>query len=118
MKTTILIITLLFATFAKAQSLETAYNLAQNDTFQTKVKMATLKAANDILAGNDRTQWLINYAQLIITTPTGSGWINAVSFGVTANVAINKDSSDGDIQFTVNSVFSKYAQAYYRIVEQ
>ena len=117
MKKLLFISILFFATFAKSQSLETAYNLAQNDTFQTRVKMATLKASNDILAGADRTQWLINYAQLIVTSPTGSGWINAISFGVTTNVAITDKSSDGDIQFTVNSIFTKYAKAYYKIVD-
>lgn len=117
MKKLLFISILFFATFAKSQSLETAYNLAQNDTFQTRVKMATLKASNDILSGADRTQWLINYAQLIVTSPTGNGWINAVSFGVTTNVAISRESSDGDIQFTVNSIFNKYAKAYYRIVD-
>ena len=113
-----LIITVLFAMNAKAQlTLTEQYNLAQNDTFQLKVKTATLKAANDILAGVDRSPYLINYAQVVVLNPTGNDWINSISHGVTTNVAIDENSTDSDIQFTVNSLFVKYAKAYYKILD-
>lgn len=118
MKKIFLIITVLFAMNAKAQlTLTEQYNLAQNDTFQLKVKTATLKAANDILAGVDRSPYLINYAQVVVLNPTGNDWINSISHGVTTNVAIDENSTDSDIQFTVNSLFVKYAKAYYKILD-
>jgi hypothetical protein len=118
MKKIFLIITVLFAMNAKAQlTLTEQYNLAQNDTFQLKVKTATLKAANDILAGVDRSPYLINYAQVVVLNPTGNDWINSISHGVTTNVAIDENSTDSDIQFTVNSLFVKYAKAYYKVLD-
>jgi len=118
MKKMFLIITVLFAMNAKAQlTLTQQYNLAQNDTFQLKVKTATLKAANDILAGVDRSPYLINYAQVVVLNPTGNDWINSISHGVTTNVAIDENSTDSDIQFTVNSLFVKYAKAYYKVLD-
>jgi len=118
MKKIFLIITVLFAMNAKAQlTLTQQYNLAQNDTFQLKVKTATLKAANDILAGVDRSPYLINYAQVVVSNPTGNDWINSISHGVTTNVAIDENSTDSDIQFTVNSLFVKYAKAYYKVLD-
>lgn len=94
------------------------YKLAEDADFRLKVNVATISAANDILAGSDRSQWLINYAQIVISDPSGSGWLSAISHGVVSNVAITDASSDGDIQFTVNSIFTKYAQAYYKIVDK
>lgn len=92
------------------------YQLAEDADFRLKVNVATISAAGDILAGVDRSPYLINYAQIIISSPDGQGWLNALSHGVVSNVAITDTSSDGDIQFTVNSIFTKYAQAYYKIV--
>ena len=118
MKQLILTILVLFALSAKAQlTLTEQYHLAENDTFQLKVKTATLKAANDVLAGVDRSQYLINYAQVVVLNPIGDGWISSISHGVTTNVAIDGNSTDSDIQFTVNSIFDKYAKAYYKIVD-
>lgn len=92
------------------------YQLAEDADFRLKVNVASISAANDILAGADRSQWLINYAQIVISEPSGNGWLSAISHGVVSNVAITDASSDSDIQFTVNSIFTKYAQAYYKIV--
>ena len=93
------------------------YQLAENADFRLKVNVASISAAGDILAGVDRSPYLINYAQIIISNPDGQGWLNALSHGVVSNVAITDESSDGDIQFTVNSIFTKYAKAYYKIVD-
>lgn len=93
------------------------HQLAENADFRLKVNVASISAAVDILAGVDRSPYLINYAQIIISNPDGQGWLNALSHGVVSNVAITEESSDGDIQFTVNSIFTKYAKAYYKIVD-
>jgi hypothetical protein len=91
-------------------------SVAQTAPFQQKVKMASLSAANDLLADTIQPVYVINYAQLIVSWPNGGDWLTALSYGCMSNPAINWDSSDGDIQFTVNSIFAKYAKAYYRIV--
>ena len=82
--------------------------------FQTKVKIASLSAANDLLADTAQADYTIKYAQLIVTNPQG-GWVVSMSYGVMSNPAINCGSSQSDIQFTVNSIFVKYAAAYYQI---
>ena len=93
------------------------YQLAESADFRLKVNVASISAAGDILAGVDRSPYLINYAQIIISNPDGQGWLSALSHGVVSNVAITDTSSDGDIQFTLNSIFTKYARAYYKIVD-
>jgi len=93
------------------------YNLAEDADFQMKVKAAGTKAASDTLASQTADKWLINYSQLIINNPTGQGWVSAMSHIVTSNVAINEQSTDADIEYTVNSNFVKLAKAYYFITE-
>lgn len=85
--------------------------------FQKKVKLKALSAANDLLADPTQMEYTKRYAQLIITEPAGNGWLTALSYGVMNNPAINSNSAEGDIQFTINSIFIKYAKAYYRIVD-
>jgi hypothetical protein len=102
-------------TFSQQTSAERD-SVAQTTPFQKKVKMASLKAANDLLADIGQPVYVTNYAQLIVSVPSGSEWLLALSYGCMTNPAINWDSSDGDIEFTVNSIFTKYAKAYYRVV--
>lgn len=92
-------------------------SVTNTSDFRTKVKLKSLSAANDLLADNQQPKYVVNYAQIIVTTPSGEGWLTALSYGVMNNPAINWNSSEGDIQFTVNSIFVKYAKAYYRITE-
>lgn len=89
-------------------------SVVHTTTFQSKVKMAVHKSSGNILADTGQPERVKQYAQLIITDPDGSQWLLALTAGVMTNVAINWDSSDNDIEFTVNSIFSKYAYAYYR----
>ena len=84
--------------------------------FQKKVKLKALSAANDLLADTAQAEHTKRYAQLIITEPSGNGWLTALSYGVMNNPAINWNSPDNDVQFVINSIFIKYAKAYYRIV--
>jgi hypothetical protein len=117
MKHIILSIALLFTiecAFSQATSAERD-SVAQTAPFQKKVRMATLKAANNILADPQQAVYTLNYGQVIISEPTGAGWLNALSYGCMSNPAINYDSPDSDIEFTVNSLFVKYAKAYYKI---
>ena len=54
------------------------HQLAENADFRLKVNVASISAAGDILAGVDRSPYLINYAQIIISNPDGQGWLNAL----------------------------------------
>lgn len=91
--------------------------IAQDSDFRIKVKMATHIAAGNILSDNESSTTTKNYAQIVISQPEGEGWLSAIVYGVLTNPVIVIDSPEGDIQFQVNSVFKKYADAYYKIVE-
>lgn len=118
MKKIIFSITLLISVNAFAQNTAAERDsVAQTAPFQLKVKMKSLSAANDLLADPNQPVYVTRYAQIVITEPNGNGWLPALSYGVMNNPAINAESSEGDIQFTVNSIFVKYAKAYYRIVD-
>ena len=115
MKNFLFIAACFFTMAAAAQSTSGERDsVAQTPAFQKKVKMATLVAANNLLADPGQTATVLRYAQLIVSEPNGSGWLPALSYGCMTNPAINYNSSDGDIQFTINSLFTKYAKAYYR----
>lgn len=117
MKRMILVIAVLFSLSASAQTTaQERDSVANTSAFQLKVKMATHKAAGNILADPQQLDYVKRYAQLIITEPNGS-WIVALSYGCMTNVAVNYNSSDGDIEFTINSLFVKFAKAYYRITQ-
>src|SRR3954464_2902315 len=101
MKTIIISIALLLTVecaFSQQTSAERD-SVAQTAPFQKKVRMATLKAANNILADPQQAVYTLNYGQVIISEPTGNGWLSAMSYGCMTNVAINYDSSDSDIEF-------------------
>ncbi len=104
--------------FSFSQTVQERDSLARDPAFQLKVRMAALSAANDLLADTTVASYVTNYAQLIVTNPTGGAWVNVFAYGVVNNPAINFNSSQGDIQFTVNSVFVKYAKAEYRITQK
>lgn len=91
-------------------------SVAQTAPFMTKVKMATHKAANALLADPSQATRVRQYAQLIISEPNGP-WVLSLSYGCMTNVAVNSTSTDSDIEFTVNSLFAKFAYAYYREVQ-
>lgn len=115
MKYTLSILLILISFVCLGQSTATERDsVANTPTFQVRVKMATHKAANNLLADPQQAATVRRYAQLIISDPVGSGWLAALSYGCMTNVAINYNSSDSDIEFTVNSIFAKYAYAYYR----
>lgn len=117
MKTIITSIALLISLNAfSQQSSAERDSVAQTAPFQKKVKMASHKAAGNLLSDVGQPTFVIQYAQLVVSEPNGSQWLPALSYGCMTNPAVNYDSSDSDIEFTVNSIFSKYAKAYYRVV--
>lgn len=115
MKNLILILFAIISIGANAQS--SSYerdSVAQTPAFQVKVKMAAHKAAGDILADTLAADRIRQYCQIILSEPQGGQWLPALSYQCMANVAINYNSSDGDIQYTVNSVLYKTAYAYWK----
>lgn len=89
-----------------------SYELTQNDILRTKVRMACVKAANDILADTSAEaapKW--PFCRFVIREPMNSYWLDQIMFSVVSNPMISAQSSDNDIQFEVNSVFSKHALA-------
>ena len=117
MKKLITAILILTASTAFCQSTVNERDSVTNTVaFQKKVKLKALSAANDLLADSMQAEYTKRYAQLIITEPSGNGWLTALSYGVMNNPAINWNSSESDIQFTINSIFVKYAKAYYRVI--
>lgn len=84
--------------------------LAVNQVFRQRVKSATIIAANQLAADTSQLSYLLSYCNQIITNPDG-GWIASMAYQVVSNPAITYDSSDGDIQFTVNSNMDKVARA-------
>lgn len=86
--------------------------LAENQEFRGRIQMATMVASGNLLA--DPTQEFIvhKYASHTINNPNGS-WLTNMTHQIISSPAINGESNDGDIQFTVNSVFVKMAKAHY-----
>jgi len=98
-------------------SLTDQFALANNETFKSKVRTATIIAANQISADTTQPTWNYSYANEVIKNPNG-GWIDGMTFQVVAIPAITEGSSDSDIQFTINSNFEKVAKAYVGYVPQ
>lgn len=109
----LLIIVLLFSAIngIAQNSLYTKDTLAVNQVFRQRVKSATIIAANQLAADTTQKSYLLTYCNQIINNPDG-GWISAMSYQVVSNPAITYNSSDGDIQFTVNSNMDKCARAF------
>lgn len=115
----LLVILLLFMTVdgISQNTLYTKDTLANNAIFRVRVKSATIIAANNIAADTSQKDYTLSFANKVISNPDG-GWINAMTYQVVANPAITYGSSDGDIQFTVNSNFDKVAKADANIISQ
>lgn len=92
-------------------------SLSKDEVFQKRVRVATIKQANYVLdtASVNAPAYLKNYAQLIISYPYDK-WIDAVSYGVISNVGVTLNATDADIEYTVNTLFTRYAKAYYNIL--
>lgn len=92
-------------------SLITAGQLAQDGGFKLRVKVAMISAAKDVAAEAETIYVAYAkrqaYAVQILNDPEYK--VNAFAYAVAANPAITDQSVDGDIQFTVNSIFGSMA---------
>lgn len=87
------------------------HELANNQDLRIKVKMAVIKAANSVL-GDPSRESEFKFCYLIIREPDNNYWLNQIMYSVIANPVITTESTDQDIEFTVNSVFGRHAIAY------
>lgn len=88
--------------------------LAGYPEFVDKVKAAAVTAATQV--GQETSDVTTDYYRLrralsvnVLQDP--DGWARRFAIAVATNAVITKDSSDSDIQFTVNSVWSSIAGA-------
>lgn len=90
--------------------------LANDAVFKSKVRMASLKAAGDVLAEPARKSEH-PYFKHLIAAPLDEGWLNPICYQAAQNVSLlaNTDENghcsapDSDIEFTVNSVITKFS---------
>ena len=111
------ITTILFLFLALACAGQTSYterdSLANDATFQGRVRFAMLEAASNTLA-NPADSVKFNFAGRILLEPKSDFFTEQFTYAVLTNPVINGNSSDSDIAFTVNSQFAKLDLAYRR----
>lgn len=95
-------------------ALQDATDLAVYPPFIRRVTGAMLKAALDVGAEEfDGTQYRITRRGLATSVLADSALYGSrFAYAVAGNVAVNIDSTDSDIEFTVNSVWDAVAGAY------
>lgn len=86
------------------------FNTAQNPDFRRRVEMALVKAAVSVMAESAATDGHAEraaFAGRVLAAPaTTSG---PAAAAVATNPVITSESSDGDLEFTVNSMFNALA---------
>ena len=85
------------------------YDLATNNGFIKRVGMAMVKAAVAVCAETytDDTPARATWATQVLRDP--EHYARKMAFGVARNNVITVESSDADIEFTVNSIWNAYA---------
>ena len=86
------------------------FNLAMTPAFIARVQAAMVKSAIAVSSEDPETPahaTRVQWATQVLRDPTH--YAARVAFGVTANPIITAESSDSDIEFTVNSVWNAYA---------
>lgn len=84
-----------------------SYVLATDKGFVERVQMAAVSAALALMADLATDSRLASYCAALLNSP--AQFAHNLAFGVAANPAMHKDSSDSDLQWTVNSVVHAYA---------
>ena len=86
------------------------YTLSHDPQFVQRVQMLAQKAAIDISSeavDTAKHAQRIAFGNKVLLNP--SWHAELIAQGVVTNVAINAESSDSDIQFTINSQWNAYA---------
>ena len=85
-------------------------NLAITPAFVARVQAAMVKAAIAVSSEDPSTEahsTRVQWATQVLRDP--AHYAARMAFGVAANPIITAESSDSDIEFTVNSVWNAYA---------
>lgn len=94
-------------------SLESNYDLAQNDLFRKRIKVAAINAAGNVSSEAFDPAYLSYHqkrsihATSILNSP--DIWVDPYAFACVSRGTLSEGSTDGDIQFTVNAVFDSLA---------
>jgi len=84
--------------------------LAADPTFIARVAQAAATAAKNVMAEAANTNGHVlrtNMANQVLRSP--SSWGSLIAIGVATNPTITGASTDGDIEFTVNSLWDAYS---------
>lgn len=85
---------------------------AENQEFQSRVKAATVKSAiaivGEAIGSMTEAQTLKRQNTATAVLQNAQNWLNW-ALAVASNPAISLGSTDGDIEFTVNSIWDKMA---------
>lgn len=88
------------------------FALAQDATFVMRVQMALVKSAIAVSAEDTTTPYHTERATWSAQVLRDSAhYAKFVAYGVASSVAITADSTDNDIEFTINSQWNAYAGA-------
>lgn len=88
-------------------SFEEQFALATSPQFVQRVQQAAVKAAIATINGAPTETRLVDYCFNLLNRARATA--QEIAFGVVTNPAITAESSDNDIEFTVNSMLSAYA---------
>lgn len=98
-----------------AVALEDAFVLARLDSFRERVEAAVVKAAVDVAAEaadpSERSRLRRALSARVLENREGIDYASRFALAVAVNPVITKQSVDGDIQFTVNSIWDAMAGA-------
>ena len=88
-------------------SFEEQFALATSPQFVQRVQQAAVTAAIATINGAQAETRLIDYCFNLLNRSRATA--QEIAFGVVTNPAITAESTDNDLQFTVNSILSAYA---------
>ena len=86
---------------------EEQYALATSPQFIQRVQQAAVTSAIAIVNGSPAPTRVVDYCFNLLNRARATA--QELAFGVATNPAITAESTDNDIQFTVNSILSAYA---------
>lgn len=93
-------------------TLQEKATLLINDEFKSKIRMAALKAARDLINDNSIDKLVRKYALRVRNNIFGD-WINHLTFLVVEHEQTTAAVDDTLLQNIVNSVFTSAAEQYY-----
>jgi len=86
------------------------YALATDEAFAQRITLCAVKAALDVMAEAAPSPERRAFAGVILRNPHGTA--QNVALAVATNTAVTAASTDSDLQWTVNSAFDAFAQAF------